>query len=169
MLISDAYREQNKRLHETRADYGTSGQKWSPTVARLIELAGTDCALDYGAGKETLAAALPHYRITGYDPAIPGLDAAPEKHLVVVCGDVLEHIEPECLIDVLDDLQRLTLRFVFLVVATRPAKKFLPDGRNAHLIQQPIDWWLPQLMSRWELLSVRNTGGEFVFVGSAKQ
>jgi hypothetical protein len=27
----------------------------------------------------------------------------------------------------------------------------LSDGRNAHLIQQPPDWWLPKFMSRFEL------------------
>ena len=48
--------------------------------------------------------------------------------------ELMEHIEPECLEEVLDNLQWLSLKAVFLVIATRPAKKMLADGRNAHLI-----------------------------------
>jgi hypothetical protein len=29
----------------------------------------------------------------------------------------------------------------FLIIATSPAKKFLPDGRNAHLIVETPGWW----------------------------
>jgi hypothetical protein len=34
---------------------------------------------------------------------------------------------------------------------TGAAIKFLPDGRNAHLIQRPVSWWLPKFMERFEL------------------
>jgi len=59
----------------------------------------------------------------------------------VVCGDVLEHVEPECLDDVLAELRRVTQEVGLFVVHLTAAKKTLPDGRNAHLIQQPADWW----------------------------
>jgi len=36
-------------------------------------------------------------------------------------------------------------------ITTLPAIKFLADGRNAHLIQQPASWWLPRLLQRFEL------------------
>jgi hypothetical protein len=32
-----------------------------------------------------------------------------------------------------------------------PALKTLPDGRNAHLIQEPVEWWLPKIMQRFDL------------------
>jgi hypothetical protein len=33
------------------------------------------------------------------------------------------------------------------VIAVRPSNKTLSDGRNAHLILEPSDWWLRQLQS----------------------
>jgi hypothetical protein len=67
---------------------------------------------------------------------------------------VLEHIEPELLDNVLDDLQRLTLRAAMCTVHTGAAVKFLPDGRNAHLIQQPPEWWLPKFEARFDVKTV---------------
>lgn len=43
---------------------------------------------------------------------------------------VLEHIEPECLEQVLDHLQRLTRKIALLNIVTRPANKVLADGHN---------------------------------------
>jgi hypothetical protein len=79
---------------------------------------------------------------------------------------VLEHIEPELLDNVLDDLKRCALKGVFLTINMRPAYKTLADGRNAHLIQKPIEWWLPKLMERWDIMGVTKRGNiEFVFTG----
>lgn len=33
----------------------------------------------------------------------------------------------------------------------------LQDGRNAHLTQQPMQWWLPKLWSRWDIQTVQVT------------
>ena len=33
----------------------------------------------------------------------------------------------------------------FLLIASYPAKKSLPDGRNAHLIIERFDWWRTKL------------------------
>jgi hypothetical protein len=110
-------------------------------VNLLADLAGCRTILDYGCGKQTLQLALPNLKITGYDPAIPELSALPESHDLVVCTDVLEHIEPAYLRNVLNDLVRVVNTVGLVVVSTRPAEKVLDDGRNAHLIQQsPADW-----------------------------
>ena len=144
MLISDAYRELNKRLHEARPDYGTSGRRYVPVVRQLMAKYETSDVLDYGAGKCTLQEALGH-PIANYDPCVPGLDAVPGPHDIVVCTDVLEHIEPDCLAEVLKDIRRCTKKAAYLFIATRPAAKVLAEGRNAHLIQQPYAWWERQL------------------------
>ena len=147
MLITDAYREQNRQLHAARDDYGTSGKAWAPQVRPLADW-GRKAILDFGCGKATLAARLgPAYRVTNHDPCIDGLDAMPEPHPVVVCGDVLEHVEPECLDAVLAELGRVTQEVGLFVVHLTAAKKSLPDGRNAHLIQQPADWWAARIAS----------------------
>lgn len=141
MLITDAYRAQNAALHVSRPDYGTSGQRYAQQVRELSDW-GRKSVLDFGAGKCTLRNRLgPAYQVTCYDPCIEGLDATPAPHPVVVCTDVLEHVEPECLDAVLAELNRVTQEVGLFVVHLTAAKKTLPDGRNAHLIQKPADWW----------------------------
>jgi hypothetical protein len=66
---------------------------------------------------------------------------------------VLEHIEPALLDNVLDDLQRVTAGVAVFTVHTGAAQRILPDGRNAHLIQQPPAWWLPKFLARFELMT----------------
>jgi hypothetical protein len=170
-LISEAYRAQQEQLHAL-GQYGVMGAQYAPMVGKIIEGMSISHLLDYGSGSQlSLGKNLKLKRkITyqAYDPAVPAYAAAPVAAEMVACIDVLEHIEPECLLAVLDDLKRLTLGVLFATIATGPAAKTLSDGRNAHLIQQPISWWWPLLTDRWELQSlVRDTHG-FIFIGMVK-
>lgn len=160
-LITEEYRRMNAALHESRADYGTSLSKWVPHIAKIVK-AG-DSVLNYGCGKSFLRADFAS-NVVNYDPAIPGYDALPQPADVVICTEVLEHVEPDCLDAVLDHLQSLTKRVAFLVIPTMPAKKFLADGRNAHLIQQKYDWWLPKFHSRFFIRELHNTNYFFVLI-----
>jgi hypothetical protein len=162
MKITPGYLEQNRKLHEV-GNYGLSGQRWAATVLNMCARIGSRDILDYGCGQRTLEREL-GFPIRNYDPCIPGLDDAPLPADIVACTDVLEHIEPECLDAVLDDLQRVTRKMGFFVIATRPAKKVLPDGRNAHLIQEHAQWWLPKIRSRFSILQVKEMSGEFAVV-----
>ena len=83
----------------------------------------------------------------------PQWSAPPAPCRFVACIDVLEHIEPHLLDNVLDDLQRVTAGVGVFTVHTGAALKVLPDGRNAHLIQQPPEWWLPRFMERFDLMT----------------
>lgn len=168
--ISPEYLKLNKDLHETNAGYGANGHRSAPLVLMQAQDCGATTALDYGSGKGTLA---PVLRANGldteeYDPAIPGKDHAPWPADLVYCGDVAEHIEPEFLDAFLDDLKRVTLRRLVIVVATRPAVKVLADGRNAHLIQEPLEWWMPKLRERFTLVHLYATPREFTFIGDAR-
>jgi hypothetical protein len=145
-LISPAYRDRQRELHAQPRGYGQKGSKWAPTVRWLLEHYAATSVLDYGCGQGSLARALREYQIPGlriaeYDPAIPGKDLLPLFADLVVCTDVLEHIEPERLPIVLAHLKLLARKAVFLVVNLRPAGKWLSDGRNAHLIVESADWW----------------------------
>lgn len=149
-MISEAYRNLQSQKHEA-GNYGTSGQLHAKVIDDLATKLGTTDILDYGCGKRTLEATLGYF-IRNYDPAIPELSDPPQYPAdILVCSDVLEHIEPEFLDAVLDDLKRLTRKVGFLVVATGPANKTLADGRNAHLIQEGPAWWLPKIMARFNL------------------
>lgn len=143
-MITAEYRKLNAALHASNQAYGTSGVKHAQEVVRLRARLNTHSVLDYGCGKGTLAAALP-FPIWEYDPAIVGKDRAPVARDLVVCTDVLEHIEPELIDVVLADLARCTRKLGFFMIHIGPAMKVLADGRNAHLIQEPPEWWLGRL------------------------
>lgn len=149
------------RLHEN-PNYGVASIEFAPLVADAIEALGVNELLDYGAGKGRLGLELPKFvkrplNVRHYDPAIPAWSATPSASEMVACIDVLEHIEPGLLDNVLNDLARLVLRVGVFTVHTGPAAKVLPDGRNAHLIQRPAAWWLPQFMTRFELVQFNRT------------
>lgn len=148
-LISPAYKEQNRELHKDPS-YGQSGHKYAKNVYDLCERVQSLNVLDYGCGKRSLEKAL-GFEIHNYDPCISGLDGKPVPADVVACTDVLEHIEPDFVSAVLDDLKRVTAKLGFFVIANRPARKTLPDGRNAHLIQEGIDWWFHKVASRFTI------------------
>jgi FkbM family methyltransferase len=155
--ISPEYLEQNKLLHQQSAVYGVSGVKYADAVKKLKEELKAESILDYGSGKGTLAAALP-FPIWEYDPAIPGKEANPKPADLLVCTDVLEHVEPAFLDVVLKDLQRCTIKGAYIVVNNTPAQKTLPDGRNAHLIVQPMDWWRNQIGAYFDIVKTIQGG-----------
>jgi 2-polyprenyl-3-methyl-5-hydroxy-6-metoxy-1,4-benzoquinol methylase len=170
-LISPEYRREQRLLHETRNDYGVASLQYAPVVSALVARLEIDTVLDYGCGKGRLVegvAKLPHDRsftIELYDPAVPEYADPPECAELVVCIDVLEHIEPELLENVLDDIRRLAQHYVFLTIHTGPAAKTLSDGRNAHLTQEGPAWWMPKLLARWELMEAKSIGPGFIFIG----
>lgn len=151
-LITEEYRKLNETLHASNAYFGKSGHKWAVDVIDLALSLRTQDILDYGCGKSTLAHNIP-FRIKQYDPCVPKYSRTPEPAELVVCTDVLEHIEPGCLDSVLDDLKRVTKNMGFFVIANGMAKKNLPDGRNAHLIQEHASWWLPKIFQRFDILN----------------
>ncbi|MBM3450556.1 MAG: DUF115 domain-containing protein [Armatimonadetes bacterium] len=164
MLITEYYRALNIALH-ARGHYGAGGARWAEAVRALRQTCAAENVLDYGCGQGTLRAELgaPEW-MREYDPAIPGKDAAPEKADVVVCTDVLEHVEPECLDDVLKHIAALAGKAVFLNIATRPAIKHLADGRNAHLIVEAPSWWRAALEKWFRIVQWCEGKGELAAV-----
>lgn len=144
MLITDEYRALNAKAHEDDPQWGSTGHLYAELVQQMIATYDTRDVLDYGCGVRSLEKALGR-PIANYDPAIPDCSAPPEAHDIVVCTDVLEHIEPDCVTDVLAHLRALTRKVALLVICNVPAKKILPDGRNAHVTVQPARWWLKAL------------------------
>lgn len=170
MLISDDYRAEQEKLHEN-PNYGVASVQYAPIVTQYINRLGVTDLLDYGAGKCRLFESIkPDHkmRLQAYDPGVLRLSGAPDPAEMVTCIDVLEHIEPELLDNVLDNIKALAKSFVFLTIHTGPAVKVLSDGRNAHLIQEDAEWWLPKIMDRWSLQTFQRTQGGFFVFGVAK-
>lgn len=159
-LFTPEYRQLQRAFHDLRPDYGTSSRKYVEQVDHLSRQLKTRDILDYGCGKAFLQKGLP-FPIQNYDPCTAEYATRPRPAQIVVCTDVLEHIEPECLDEVLADLAALTQRLLLVNVACRPAKKILQDGRNAHLIIETPNWWLNKLLPHFDLHSFQANAGEF--------
>lgn len=163
MLISEAYRAEQAALHE-KGNYGTASLQYGEVVTGLLNRLGCLSILDYGCGsmQNLLTVLQPDHEVAylGYDPAIPEFQGK-EPCDMVTCIDVLEHIEPDLLENVLDDLQSLSPKWAFMTVHTGPARKVLSDGRNAHLIQQPPSWWMDKFFKRWDVRQFQATSQGF--------
>jgi hypothetical protein len=151
-LTSAAYRAQLVRLHSARS-WGADGGKHTAAVRELWSKYKPATVLDYGCGENRLAESLKaEFRISGYDPGIPERASMPKPCEMVICTDVLEHVEPAKLDAVLDHLWRITGKVAYLVIDVKPAKAVLPDGRNAHLSLHEPQWWISKLMTiGWKL------------------
>lgn len=152
--ISAEYLKQQQELHEN-PHYGEASLSFAPLVKLVMQLGHLTSLSDYGAGKRNLKRRLDElgaapFDYRPYDPAFPEY-GVPRAADLVCCIDVLEHIEPERLQAVLIELQSITSKVGFFTIHTGPAVKVLSDGRNAHLIQRPASWWLPQLCERFEV------------------
>jgi hypothetical protein len=156
MLYSEEYLEIQKKLHKN-AGYGMSAGKHSD----LVKNSGYKDILDYGCGKCSLQYGL-GFAINNYDPAIERYKDNNHPHDFVYCGDVLEHIEPDCLDAVLLDIKRCAKKSALLIISTRPAKRILPDGRNAHLIVKDAEWWHNKLSEFFDIKKQRVVNGEYL-------
>jgi hypothetical protein len=145
-LITPAYTREQELLHEAPA-YGSRGFNWGYLVAGIARIEACVSVLDYGCGKGTLGRTLRKAGLHArdYDPAVAAFSGCPRPADLVVSVDVLEHLEPDCVDAVLDDLRDKTLKVLFVAISTRPAKRWLTDGRNSHLIVEEGDWWRTKL------------------------
>lgn len=158
-LISDRYVAQNTELHKRNAKYGAKGDPWCDRVVGYLQKFEANSYLDYGCGKGQLLRAVQDRKnewgfpylggkdnllvCVGYDPSTR--PQMPEPQDFVTCNDVLEHVEPEFLDNVLEHLASCMLKGGLLVISQRLANKRLDDGRNAHLIVENTEWWVGRL------------------------
>jgi len=146
---SREYQEQLKQVHRD-ADWGTTGARnFGDYVVSFLKKRRYESVLDYGAGQGSLGKYVrDHLDVdwTDYDPGVDGIDRLEpgREYDLVVSSDVLEHVEPECLEGTLEELRNLASKAQFHHIACCLSGSTLPDGRDAHLIVEDLDWWLPQ-------------------------
>lgn len=119
-------------------------------ILRVAKDYNCKTVLDYGSGPTR---SLEYFtkdelNVTSYDPVLPkmsntGLFNQPFD--MVVSHHMLEHVEPECLDDVLRDIRRLTKKVGFIVVSLQESTKTLPNGKPWHLIVHDETWWKNKL------------------------
>jgi 2-polyprenyl-3-methyl-5-hydroxy-6-metoxy-1,4-benzoquinol methylase len=170
--------QQNRLMHAREGGYGGSGHKHASNVIEFAQRLAAKTILDYGCGEGTLRSALRKGdkareiegllwkgKVYEYDPAITGKELTIKAADLVVCTDVLEHVEPKLLTNVIRHIASLAKLGVYLNVALRKSNKILPDGRNAHLITKGKSWWFLRMKKanlrivRWEELRRKADGG----------
>ena len=169
--ISPQYLDLQVKLHNN-PNYGVASIAIAPAVMDFFEAGKFKSISDYGAGKKNLFNALKNlglkdFSYYAYDPVFPDY-GPPQSGDLVCCIDVLEHVEEEFLENVLDDLEKITVKIGFFTIATGPAEKILADGRNAHLIQKPCNWWLMKLCKRFEIEHLQKNPGGFLIIVKSK-
>lgn len=181
-LYSDYHVEMTKNRHTdgpivegNKSGYGVSGYKHAGQICvlagQVIKKYGPITVLDYGCGKRTLEHTLPPIvglTLNVYDPAIEGIDGPPEPADIVICTDVLEHVEPDCLENVLDHLNSLTKKVAYICICTHKANNVFSDGRNLHLIVESLAFWYPKLRKRFDVVESRVFPTECVMVCQSK-
>jgi cyclopropane fatty-acyl-phospholipid synthase-like methyltransferase len=149
-LIDKDYKDQLAHLHQ--AGKFNNGHTAYPIVKDFIEKYQPTGVLDFGCGQGGLIATIkelhPNIEVTGYDPGNPNFQHLP-KHPIdtIVSTDAIEHIEPKYLDTTLRIINEKMQRCGFFRIACYPAKKQLPDGRNAHLIVELPEWWRNKIQS----------------------
>lgn len=174
--ITDRYKALLAQMHEEQEAFGTSGHKWAKSVVMLASsfaVKGPVTILDYGAGKGLLFKeirsnwALPMgVSMVEYEPSRE-YTTDPQPADIVVCTDVMEHVEPECTTAVLDHIQSLTKKIAIFEICLVPAQKNLPDGRNAHINLMEADWWLGQIKKRFLVSEMSASDTNLCVVGQA--
>jgi len=157
--ITEEYRELQKKLHQN-PNYGVASLSFAPIVTEIIKQAKIKSLSDYGAGKKNLLIGINNNGVKDieyfpYDPAFPEY-GRPSPAELVCCIDVLEHIEPDLIDNVIQELASITKNLGFFSIHMGPAAKILADGRNAHLIQKPSSWWLPKIVKYFEIHQLMN-------------
>ena len=140
------YRDLNlySELHISKPRYGASGRTHTDKVYDVIQKFKPNSILDFGCGKGTLKRELELKGVVvdNYDPAIPEWSTIPQSsYEMVVTTDVLEHLYPDEISLVFEEIYKLSPSVVYNIICTRIAKQILPDGSNAHKTVEDKDWW----------------------------
>lgn len=161
-MVSDEYRN--------KLEWATQDMPWGGavigSVPRIYNYAKEhDCKsiLDYGSGKSdflnTLKELFPDHNliINQYEPGRPELAHDPEISDMTVCVDVLEHIEPDKLDNVLDHIYNKTNKIFYFKVCLVPSHSTFEDGTNLHLIIENEEFWLDKLSKHWDTSDIIST------------
>jgi hypothetical protein len=151
MIISEEYKNQLELMHTGRGEKIGYGIEPAVKLIETIKSYPITTVLDFGCGQGKMIIRLmeifPNLKIQGYDPGVERYAVFPTTPVDLIhSADVLEHIEPDYLVDVLTKLWNLG-QYQYHNIACHPAKKTLPDGRNCHLIIEEPEWWLEKIKS----------------------
>lgn len=136
---------------------GYSLTKWILKIQEIIKTNNCNSLLDFGCGKAFLYknkfkigdkefTNLSDFwnlkNIYLYDPGLEEYSDYPKgKYDGIICTDVVEHIPEDDVLNFIDELFKLSNKFIFVVIATMPASKYFDDGKNIHLSLKNQEEW----------------------------
>lgn len=150
--FTEEYISLNAKLHLQNRRFGYNAAKRKSTIKELVERYEAESVLDYGSGKGSLREVMGEI-VRNYDPAIPEFSTLPEPADLVACLDVMEHIEPPFVNNVLDHIKALTLKAAYFIIVFHESKDILPDGTNAHVCIEGKRFWDEKLKERFQIVS----------------
>tara|TARA_Y100001933_G_scaffold254274_1_gene295659 strand:+ start:876 stop:1556 length:681 start_codon:yes stop_codon:yes gene_type:complete len=168
------YINASTKLHETNQNYGKASEYFEKgtmknllTIPKAVNSAckieSISSLLDHGCGKggliDLLKQELPDLQDTyGYDPGVNKFKHKPGKKFDIVTSiDVLEHVGRDQIASTLKEIKLLTSKFFFFCIDLLPASKSI-DGRNAHFLIAPSDWWVQQIKVEFSVMTIIEVG-----------
>lgn len=141
------FQNEYSTLHEKGFFKGFFCLKYKEEIKLLINKTNSKTILDYGCGKglqyhEKRIDKFWNIKVKCYDKYFPAHNCLPEESFDgVICVEVLEHVPEEEVDLVLREIFERASNFVFLSIATKPAKKLFSDGSNVHVLLKDEQWW----------------------------
>lgn len=157
-MISKAYQRKITEYHKTHR-WGGAVEGKAFEIECIAKDNGCSTILDFGCGYGALNNKIGNkLEVTEYDAGIDGKNKLPVgKFDMVVCCDVMEHVEPMFVDQTIDWLYYYATKMIYLSICCAPSLEAFPDGSNLHLTIQTPSWW----MSRFE-----ERGSKFSYVGT---
>ena len=144
------------------------GELLAPQMFDLFDLQIGDSLVDYGCGS---GKAIDYFRNRGLN--VSGIDLIPLRDDVIeaclwdlpeiksdwaFCVDVMEHIPPEKVDDVLKSIQERTYNGAMFVIALGKDAMGKEIGEILHLTCRPVDWWIAVLEKYWPNVNLHGKG-----------
>ena len=167
--------EASKELHKTDPTYGRASAytkkgslKHELTIPKAVyaahQIQPIKNILDHGCGQGGLVTTINEdpsitARAYGYDPAVEAFSKLPKHNFDIITSiDVLEHIGRDYINETIAEIKKINSGFFFFCIDLIPAKKKLPDRRNAHVLLAPSDWWAQQIKSHFKIVTLIEVG-----------
>lgn len=148
ILLTDEYKETIQKYHEINRQWGNGPRAYIPALGKFIYENKVVDLLDYGCGKAKNLQFIFDCVTAAYDPGVPEYSQDPKVCEHLICMDVLEHIERDCIESVLQHINSKFTKKALLSISLQPSRDILPDGRNAHILMKPAAWWV-EILSRY--------------------
>jgi hypothetical protein len=168
MLLTDEYKTIIEKYHKVNKLWGNGPRAYIPALGKFIYENKVVDLLDYGCGKAKNLQFIFDCVKESYDPGVPEYSNDPKVCEHLICMDVLEHIEPNCIGNVLNHINSKFTKKALLSISLLPARDVLPDGRNAHILIKPAEWWVKTLSEHLTLESILFSKGNLLVLVTPK-